>query len=129
MTLRELLTMLVLIAAVAVVFYIAMLIQVRPATAQWWGWPPATYSDPYQQPPHVITSSRHHVATPKRHHVVTPSRHHVVTLGTGTEKGTKRAVSVPVLSQDAERDAIHDRVLSFCRRFPKDGACQKEPEP
>ena len=27
--------------------------------------------------------------------------------------------------QSAERNAIHDRVVSFCRRYPGDAACPK----
>ena len=131
---RELLVILALIALVLVLLYIAVVFAMRPAHAQWYSWPPAYPYEPAEvfskhvaPRDHVATLPRHHVETPTRHHVTarprrgvtTSKRHHVVTW------------SHPSTSaQDDERNAIHDRVLSFCRRYPRDGACpQPEPKP
>jgi hypothetical protein len=84
------------------------------ASAQWYPLEPNPFAYPRWQPPPYQPKER---PKPKPER---PARHE--------PRHERRAASKPAsLSQDDERSAIHDRVLDFCRRYPKDQACPKEP--
>lgn len=90
------------------------------ASAQWYPLEPNPFAYPRWQPPPYQPKERPtyrvHKPAPPKPKPEQPARHE------------RRAASKPAsLSQDDERSAIRDRVLDFCRRYPKDQACPKEP--
>ena len=95
------------------------------------GWPGYPGWDPcqYQWCPQPA-APRHHFGPVQSHHRKHVVEHHVEK--SKPKPRPRHIVSRPV-SQDDERNAIHERVIIFCRHYQDDPACPKpkpeEPKP
>jgi len=114
------------VSAVVIAMFVVMIIMMIATAAFGQGWPGYSGWDPcqYQWCPPPAAPQHHEVRRHREHRVERRVVHHEQPK----PKPQPRHVASRPLSQEGERNAIHDRVISFCRRYSRDPACP-QPQP